>query len=82
MDVIGFGAINLDSIYSVSLGPPPADAGNLAAGFLAGLLLGLDPERCAILGTEAAAKSITGYGRSSYPGPELLAGVRTERGSP
>ena len=55
----------------------PTGAGDVfAAGFLAGLLLGLDPERCAILGTAAAAQSITGYGRSSYPGPELLESMR------
>ena len=55
----------------------PTGAGDVfAAGFLAGLLLGLDPERCAILGTAAAAQSITGYGRSSYPGPELLKSMR------
>jgi ribokinase len=54
----------------------PTGAGDVfAAGFLAGLLLNLDLERCAALGTEAAARSITGYGRSSYPGPELLASL-------
>ncbi len=51
----------------------PTGAGDVfAAGFLAGLLLGQDLQRCAALGTEAAAQSITSYGRSSYPGPELL----------
>ncbi len=51
----------------------PTGAGDVfAAGFLAGLLLDLEPERCAVLGAEAAAESITGYGRSRYPGPELL----------
>lgn len=43
-----------------------------AAGFLAGLLLGLELEKCALLGSEAAAHSVTGYGRAGYPGRELL----------
>ena len=69
----------------------PTGAGDVfAAGFLAGLLLGLEPERCAVLGAEAAAESITGYGRSRYPGPELLESLglrpprrpRTAGGSP
>ncbi|MGD0764872.1 MAG: carbohydrate kinase family protein [Dehalococcoidia bacterium] len=51
----------------------PTGAGDVfAAGFLAGLLLGLDLKKCALLASKAAAQSVTGYGRSSYPGPELL----------
>lgn len=37
------------------------------AGFLAGLLKGLPLFECAKLATRAAAQSIKGYGRSSYP---------------
>jgi ribokinase len=62
----------------------PTGAGDVfAAGFLAGLLMGLDLQRCAALGTEAAAQSVTGYGRSSYPGPGFLAsmGLRTSASS-
>ena len=43
-----------------------------AAGFLAGLLKGFSSERCAQLATMAACRSIEGYGRSTYPGAELL----------
>jgi len=38
-----------------------------AAGFLAGLLRGLNLRSCAKLATKLAAKSITGYGRENYP---------------
>ena len=38
-----------------------------AAGFLAGLLRGLNLKACAKLATKLAAKSITGYGRENYP---------------
>jgi ribokinase len=43
-----------------------------AAGFLAGLIMGEDPEVCGFLGTYAAASCITGYGRESYPNEEIL----------
>jgi ribokinase len=42
------------------------------AGFLAGLLLGLPLDRCAVLATKAAARSITGYGRDRYPDRTFL----------
>ncbi|MDI6858471.1 MAG: carbohydrate kinase family protein [Dehalococcoidia bacterium] len=55
----------------------PTGAGDVfAAGFLAGLLLDLDLRRCAVLGSEAAARSVTGYGRAGYPGRELLETLR------
>lgn len=38
-----------------------------AAGFLAGLLKGLDLKRSGRLASILAAKSVTGYGRSAYP---------------
>ncbi|MCK4418263.1 carbohydrate kinase family protein, partial [Candidatus Aerophobetes bacterium] len=38
-----------------------------AAGFLAGLLKKLSLSECARLATKAAAQSIKGYGRDSYP---------------
>lgn len=51
----------------------PTGAGDVfAAGFLAGLLLGLDLHQCAVLGSEAAARSVTARGRDGYPGRELL----------
>lgn len=43
-----------------------------AAGFLAALLKGFPLPQCGRLGTRAAALSITGWGRSSYPGEKLL----------
>jgi len=43
-----------------------------AAGFLAGLLLEHSLRTCAILATEAAALSVTGYGRERYPDKEFL----------
>jgi ribokinase len=43
-----------------------------AAGFLAGLIMGVDLESCGLLGTHAAASCITGYGRESYPNEETL----------
>ncbi|MGA1791700.1 MAG: carbohydrate kinase family protein [bacterium] len=43
-----------------------------AAGFLAGLLKGMDLEKCGQLGTYAAASCISGYGRESYPDQETL----------
>lgn len=43
-----------------------------AAGFLAGVLMGLSLPECGKLGTRAAAISITGFGRSNYPEKELL----------
>ena len=51
-----------------------------AAGFLAGLMLDLDQVRCAALGIDAAARSVGGYGRSSYPGPELIKAARPKKG--
>ncbi len=44
------------------------------AGFLAGLLKGLPLFECAKLGTKAAAQSIKGYGRNSYPDKYFLSG--------
>jgi len=43
-----------------------------AAGFIAGLLLNLPLERCGRLASEAAALSISAYGREKYPGREFL----------
>lgn len=51
------------------------------AGFLAGLLLRLPLERCAVLATGAAAKSITGYGRDRYPDKAFLDIFVKEEGS-
>jgi ribokinase len=61
----------------------PTGAGDVfAAGFLAGLLLGLDLRACATLGAEAAGRSLGGYGRTCYPGRELLDAVRAKGGLP
>lgn len=43
-----------------------------ASGFLAGLLRGFSLEHCALLATEMASLSITGYGREKYPDREYL----------
>lgn len=43
-----------------------------AAGFLAGLIIGVDLEICGLLGTHAAVSCITGYGRESYPNEKML----------
>ena len=43
-----------------------------AAGFLAGILMGVDVRKCAKIAAAAAARSIEGYGRSSYPDRELF----------
>lgn len=51
------------------------------AGFLAGLLLGLPVERCAVLATRAAAQSITGYGRDHYPDKAFLDAFMKQEGS-
>ncbi|MGQ9508854.1 MAG: carbohydrate kinase family protein [Thermodesulfobacteriota bacterium] len=42
------------------------------AGFLAGYLLGMSLETCALFATHIAAKSLTGYGRDRYPNREDL----------
>ena len=44
-----------------------------AAGFIAGLLRGASLQRCASFASRAAAKSVTGYGRSCYPDESDLA---------
>ncbi len=44
------------------------------AGFLAGFLRGESLERCGQIASRAAALSLAGYGRSSYPGPKVLEG--------
>lgn len=51
------------------------------AGFLAGLLLRFPLERCALLATRAAAKSITGYGRDRYPDRAFIDAFVKEEGS-
>jgi ribokinase len=43
-----------------------------AAGFLAGVLAGMDVRKCAEIAAAAAARSIEGYGRSSYPDSEFF----------
>ena len=43
-----------------------------AAGFIAGLLLELPLEQCGRLASEAAALSISGYGREKYPDRRFL----------
>jgi len=50
-----------------------------AAGFLAGMLKGLSLPECGKLGTKTAALSITGWGRSSYPGEKLLKEFLTQK---
>jgi len=50
------------------------------AGFLAGLLLDLPLERCALLATKAASMSITGYGRDRYPDRAFLDAFMKEKG--
>jgi ribokinase len=45
-----------------------------AAGFLAGLLEGLEPKIALLLAATAASKSIEGYGRSAYPDQAFLMG--------
>jgi ribokinase len=42
-----------------------------AAGFLAGVLVGADVRKCAEIAAAAAARSIEGYGRGSYPDSEF-----------
>lgn len=51
------------------------------AGFIAGLLLHLPIEKCAILATKAACLSITGYGRDRYPDRSFLNSFLNEKGS-
>lgn len=46
-----------------------------AAGFLAGLLLDETLLNCALIGAQAAAHSISGYGRSAYPDKAFLDGL-------
>ncbi|MBD3181322.1 hypothetical protein GF312_03455 [Candidatus Poribacteria bacterium] len=43
-----------------------------AAGFIAGLLMDMELEKCGKLGSAAAAMSITGYGRDNYPDEAFL----------
>jgi ribokinase len=43
-----------------------------AAGFLAGLIRGLPPLRCAEAADKAASHSITGWGREAYPDASLF----------
>ncbi len=43
-----------------------------AAGFLAGVLMDLGVQECLELAAKAASKSIEGYGRSTYPGRDLI----------
>ena len=43
-----------------------------AAGFIAGLILNLPLETCGRLASEAAALSISGYGREKYPDQQFL----------
>lgn len=49
-----------------------------AAGFLAGLLLECPLTECVLLATEAAALSVTGYGRENYPDEKFLAQILEE----
>lgn len=44
----------------------------VAAGFLAGMIAGLDLDGCLGLAASAASRSIEGYGRSSYPDREFF----------
>ena len=74
----GIQVVTRDKIF---LGTPPipakvvdrTGAGDVvAAGFIAGLLLGAELETCAELALAAAAKSVQGYGRSAYPDRRII----------
>jgi sugar/nucleoside kinase (ribokinase family) len=64
--------------YEMPATPPPfikdrTGAGDVAAaGFLAGRLRNLDITECLRLSSEAASRSLMGYGRSSYPDKDFL----------
>jgi ribokinase len=44
-----------------------------AAGFLAGMLVGLPPDACAVVAHGCAVESLRGFGRASYPDASVLA---------
>jgi len=50
-----------------------------ASGFLAGLLRNFSLEHCALIATEMASLSITGYGRGKYPNREYLEKIIREK---
>ncbi len=50
-----------------------------AAGFLAGLLKSMPLFECAKIGTEAAAESVTGFGRFNYPERDFLSKFLTKK---
>lgn len=52
-----------------------------AAGYLAGMVLGLEASACLELAATAASASIEGYGRMAYPGRELIDSYRRVRGA-
>ncbi len=54
-------------------------AGDVAdAGYLAGMLAGLEPRECTMLAHMCALESLAGYGRDAYPGRSFLTGFLEE----
>ena len=73
--ISGDGSITIP-VESVEKVVDKTGAGDIyAAGFIAGLLLGMPLERCGTLGSKAAALSISGYGREKYPCEDFLKGI-------
>ena len=66
-DVISVAAVRVEQVVDKT------GAGDVyAAGFIAGLLMEQSLETCGKLGSEAAALSISAYGREKYPGNAFL----------
>jgi len=66
------GSITIPAVHAESVVDRTGAGDVYAAGFIAGLLLKLPLERCGRLASEAAALSISAYGRERYPDRQFL----------
>lgn len=66
------GAVDIPAVEVVSMVDTTGAGDVFNAGFLAGFLRGESLERCGKIASRAAALSLAGFGRSSYPGREVL----------